>query len=733
MKILIGFILICLNISTVSFSQETVVVLGLGSNEPIIGAKLIIYDSKSDSLFFITNNNGVAHLQTQSVFDSVLVSISSLGYENKSFYLKNNSYQTIYLKPSYIFLNPVVVSGQFQPNEKSNSLYNIDVISRTNIEEKGITNMQEALNNQLSFKTNNGQTNETSLNINGLSGSHVKIMIDGVPVEGRIRGNIDLSQINTDDIQRIEIIEGPVSVVYGTNALGGIVNIITKKYIKNKASGFINSYYETVGKYNFSGGASIYKKKHTFKLSGGRNFFAGFTLNDSLRSKIWQPREQYNANFLYGYQFKRLRLTLASTLFHEKMITKGDLKPPYYTTAFDTYVLTDRLSNRILLNGKLNKKEYVDLTLGYSYYKRKRNTYFKDLTTLKSFLINSNTAQDSTIYNNLIFRGFYSNKLIKDKFSYLFGTEFKQDYIKANRIENNAQQIGNYAVFASLKYSPIKNITIQPSIRYGYNTRYKAPLTPSIIVQWQHKKLKFKGFYAKGFRTPSLKELYLEFHFNSTINLWGNSNLEAENSDHIQLGIEYKNKHFKIESNVFYTKINKLINLVKISDIDWQYQNIGYFIAKGGKINSIIKKNNLKIGLSYSYIGNYNAQFSSDDFNNKFNFSSNFMLNTKYSLKKYRAGLTITYKYNGAINSYYQNQNGTIESSQIGDYSIFNASVFKRFYNNKITLVTGVKNILNTTNVDLIGKVYGFSTSKNATNMAVLWGRTFFVTLKLKL
>lgn len=732
MKALLGYIYICFISSTACFSQ-TVEVIDLELNTPLISAQVTFYttESYSDSVVLLTNNTGVVKVPFNT--DSTNVKIESYGYESYFGKISNSRINIIKLKSISFSLETIVVTGQYSPNTKTNSIYNIEVVDETEIEEKGLVNMQEVLNDQLSFKTNNGHTNETSLNINGLSGAHVKFMIDGVPVEGRVNGNVDLSQINTDDIQRVEIIEGPVSVVYGTNAIGGIVNIITKKYTKNKLESFANGYYETVGKYNFNGGIGYRKGSNTLKASGGRNFFAGFSDYDTSRSQVWKPREQYFGKILFGHKFKTFNLSVIANGFNEKMISKGELKPPYYTTAFDTYNTTTRFTNNYLLNGYLNEKSYLDFTLGYSYYNRHRNIFFKDLTTLESFITEGNSDQDTTVYNNLIFRGFYSNKVKKDKFSYLVGTELKQDFIQANRVQGQQQNMGNYAIYGSMNYQPFTGFSIQPALRYAYNTRYAAPLVPSIITQYNYKSIKLKGFYARGFRTPSLKELFLEFHYNETINLWGNENLTAENSNHFLFSFEYKKEKLRLETKVFYNKVKGLIDLVKISDIDWRYDNIGYFITKGVNANLSYKLKSFKMNLGYSYTGTYDGQFSTEGFTNTFNYSSNVMSNFQYSFKKMDAGITASYKYIGQINSFYLTDDGTIENSQIGKYSIVDLTLFKRFYNKKLTLVGGVKNLLNTTEVNLTGNVYGFSSSKNADSMAVLWGRTGFISLKLKL
>jgi len=83
----------------------------------------------------------------------------------------------------------------------------------------------------------------------GLSGQYVKVLIDGVPLEGRsgTANAVDLSQINVLSIDRIEIVEGPMSVNYGADALGGVINVITKKSTSQKLSAQVSLHEETVG------------------------------------------------------------------------------------------------------------------------------------------------------------------------------------------------------------------------------------------------------------------------------------------------------------------------------------------------------------------------------------------------------------------------------------------------------------------------------------------------------
>jgi outer membrane receptor for ferrienterochelin and colicins len=124
------------------------------------------------------------------------------------------------------------------------------IIDRVDIDRQAATNLRELLDNQLNMSVKNDNVLGSSISMQGISGQNIKILIDGVPVIGRLNGNIDLSQINLNNIERVEIIEGPLSVDFGTDALAGTINLITNKSQYDKASSSINLYYETVGHYN---------------------------------------------------------------------------------------------------------------------------------------------------------------------------------------------------------------------------------------------------------------------------------------------------------------------------------------------------------------------------------------------------------------------------------------------------------------------------------------------------
>ncbi|MBW7892864.1 MAG: TonB-dependent receptor plug domain-containing protein, partial [Chitinophagaceae bacterium] len=129
-------------------------------------------------------------------------------------------------------LSEVVVTGQYKPQSVKNSVYQVRVIPYEQIQKQGAAKLQDVLSNQLNIRfSQDPATGGSNINMLGLAGQNVKVLIDGVPVVGRqgTSNEVNVNQIEVNSIERIEIIEGPMSVIYGADALAGVINIITRK------------------------------------------------------------------------------------------------------------------------------------------------------------------------------------------------------------------------------------------------------------------------------------------------------------------------------------------------------------------------------------------------------------------------------------------------------------------------------------------------------------------------
>ena len=295
-----------LNLSLQAFGQTKISIVDEG-NYPVPSVHITLFNKQGKQIAMqLTNNVGVAlfskeTLQGQQELDA---KISFIGFETKYQKIQPNQNYNVILKESNVLLNQVVVTAQYSANSPEKAVHKIEIIDRKKIDAMGAINLEDVLSNSMGIRIEQDNVLGSGISLQGLSGQNVKILIDGIPVVGRLNGNIDLSQINLDNIDRIEIVNGPLSVNYGTNALAGTINIITKKSGHPGFNGSILGMYQSVGNYNLSGNMNYRWKNNTIKLSGGRKYFDGWSPNsdffsyphetpaDTNRSLQWNPKIQ---------------------------------------------------------------------------------------------------------------------------------------------------------------------------------------------------------------------------------------------------------------------------------------------------------------------------------------------------------------------------------------------------------------------------------------------------------
>jgi len=127
-----------------------------------------------------------------------------------------------------IEFSPVVITGYLIPTDTRNTVNSVKVITEETIQNRAVSNLEELLGNEANIRISHDPILGGSIGINGIRGENLKILIDGVPVIGRNNGSVDASQIPLSNVRQVEIIEGSQSLIYGSDAAGGVINIITK-------------------------------------------------------------------------------------------------------------------------------------------------------------------------------------------------------------------------------------------------------------------------------------------------------------------------------------------------------------------------------------------------------------------------------------------------------------------------------------------------------------------------
>ena len=630
-------------------------------------------------------------------------------------------------------LNDAVVTGQYGENSLQNSVFKVKVIDAQRIQQQGAVNLKDVLANEINIRINQDPSLGSSINLQGVTGQNIKILIDGVPVIGREGGNVDLTQINLNNVERIELVEGPMSVNFGSDALGGVINIITKKAVTKSKSFNLGTYYESIGQYNTDGGVNFGFKRTSWQINGGRNFFDGYNENEKItRFRLWKPREQYFADAAVSFSGISGNWRIQNSWFTEKVTSRDSgTVTPFYAYGLDQYYYTTRYTTSVFWDKKLKNNFSVNIIGSGNYYKRVRNTLRKDLVSLQEEQTTAADLNDTNQFYLLMSRGFISKNKKDAKINYQLGYEVNHEFTEGGKIEGGAQQFTDYNIFASTELKPTKKITLRPGFRAIHHSKFDAPFVPAINIKWEITSyLKLRASYARGFRAPSLKEMYLKF-VDPSHNVHGNPNLKAETGDNLQLFTTFeitKQKHmFRFEPSLFYNHITNMIDLAMVNaqTIEATYINVGEFISQGVNFNMEYKTPVYGIQAGYALTGRNNS-YNPDD---KFYSSNEVRINFTATHPKKNTSVALFYKYNGKLQAYqYNYTNNEVMLGYINAFNVLDVTLSQPFFKKRLNTTLGVKNILDVRNVraSIVGGVHQSSSN----NAMVAMGRTLFFSIR---
>lgn len=623
-------------------------------------------------------------------------------------------------------LNEIVITAQIGESSRKNSINNVISISKEEIEEFNTLNLGDLLNQQALFDIQIDPVLGASIEIQGMSGNNVNILVDGIPVIGRKGGQIDVSQLNLSNIEKIEIVKGPSSISYGSNSTGGVINLISKRNIQNNQI-ILSNYYENIGLNQLNIDLNKKIKQQQFNINIGCSNFIGYS-EDTLRAKEWKPKRQYFGQIMWVSKIKENDIRLKSYFFDEKIIEMGNENyPPFDGTALDNHYLTYRNTNDLSI---VRKKENYSLNtlVSQSSTKFKRVQYSIDLLTDEELKTNNPdfTSED-------LFTAFYSrveyNRLNWSKISAQFGLDYRNDMVRGGRIQSGKAESFEWAFFSKTELKLTTNLKGQIGIRIPYHSIYSAPLTPSLQLHFSKSpKLQYRASYARGFRAPSIKELFMEF-IDSNHNIIGNSELDAEyshafNSSIVFTPYQKNSKYVQIDLEASLQYLNNKIELAQIENTtNYTYFNISK--AKYYGLNTTIDSkisNSSKVSIGWNiYKTEFNESLKPSTF-------QNITLLYKYTNLKYKFGGNINFKISPEITTQ-RFENDKLISVQQEPYELINLNMHKTLSKYNSTISFGMKNLMNVKNILSIGNGAAHSSSESL----ISWGRTFFVNLKITL
>lgn len=629
-------------------------------------------------------------------------------------------------------IEEVVVTGEKNEVSKKNAVRKIKVIGSEQIKQSSAINLSDLLRTQLNIRISNDPILGGGLSMNGMGGNNLKIMVDGVPLVGRLNGEIDLTQIQIDQYERIEIVEGPLAVEYGTNSLAGTINLITSQSSGEKASATAKVRYESVGVYAQTASLSGGKGRCSGKLQLSHNSFDGWSSSDenwdwiedyyadSARVNTWNPKVQKQASASGKIILDNVLILPRVDLLSENIQNKGYPRAPYGESAFDDEYDTQRFIHSVNIKSYGDNELKWDVLASYQRYNRTKSSFNTDLTTLQRTPLSAE-MQDTTRVTNYMTRG-TRHVLFFDGLTARIGWDISQDSFQGKRIANSTMSMSDIAAFSILEHQSTSSVQ-QLGLRKAYNSAFKTPLLPSYNALLKLGDFRYRISYAKGFRSPSLKELHFIF-VDLNHQIFGNENLIPETSNYLQASASFSRKN-EASVRVFYNNVRDQISLVDQLDGTFRYVNFYSFISRGLEWSVSQKHKSISTELGISFIGRKNTLFLSEDTNN-FTYTPELSCNVSYNITK-NTNLNANYKFNGSRERFVDDGDGEVESVKSSPYSILDTSVSFTSNQGRYAIQFGAKNLFNVTTINSAQS----SSAHGAGVNWVAWGRSYVVSFSI--
>ena len=472
-------------------------------------------------------------------------------------------------------LNPVVVTGSGHHQRLKSTATPVHVLSAQEIHEQGITTFDGAMTRMMPQVSMAPNSMGTFLRLNGLGNKYILILINGQKLSGDISNNIDLSRISMSRVKRIEILDGAASSLYGSDAIAGVINIITDQPTQQLVGGTSDTRVSGHGQLTESVSLDIFK-----------NGFGSYTSFTHDRADSYQNNHQ---EYVKGSDTET-QLTIAPlfTGYRSNIVGQRFTYAPHQHLAlnagFDySYKITDRPDTRDDITGG------TDYEMRYKGFRWNVGGIYK-FTAKNSLQANFTVDRfrygkeyDVETKTNAIGDYVQSKKQrmmdgelkailgLTRNSTTIFGANWRKDYLTATS-GNIDESVYALAAYAQHEQKLFKDLTATIGLRLTHHETFNNHLTPKVALMYAPGNFRFRATYSAGFRAPGLDELY--YHYFSVNRgkaqiSFGNQNLKPEKSNYFSLNAEYRDEVIAVSVTGYLNRINDMVvkENVKVNEV----------------------------------------------------------------------------------------------------------------------------------------------------------------------
>lgn len=462
-------------------------------------------------------------------------------------------------------LNPVVVTGSGHHQRLKSTATPVSVLSALEMQEQGITTLDGALTRMLPQVSMAPSSMGSFLRLDGLGNKYILILVNGQRLTGDISNNTDLNRINMSRVKRIEVLDGAASSLYGSDAIAGVINIITDQPTKNLIQGGSDTRVSGQGQLTENVLLDIYTKgfgsytsySHDRADSYQNNDLEYTDKNETATQRTLAPLfTGYRANVV-GQKFTlspNQHLALNAGIDYSHKITDRPATRTDITGGTDYEMRYQGLRWNAGGIYKFSNRHSLQADFVADYFRYGKEYDVATKTNAVGDYVQSKRqrALDGEVKAIL---GLFDNSTT------IFGADWRHDYLEATsgNIDKGAYTL---AAYAQHEHKFLRDFTITAGLRFTHHETFKSHLTPKATLMYAPGNFRFRATYSAGFRAPGLDELY--YHYFSVNRgkaqiSFGNRDLKPEKSHYFALNAEYHSSIFTVGVTGFINRINDMV------------------------------------------------------------------------------------------------------------------------------------------------------------------------------
>ncbi|UMY65439.1 MULTISPECIES: TonB-dependent siderophore receptor [unclassified Flavobacterium] len=518
-------------------------------------------------------------------------------------------------------LQEVIVTGTRTERAIATLPLPTQIITGGSIKKLGLSRLNEIIQEQTGLLTVPDFGGGEGIQMQGLDAAYVMILIDGQPLLGRSAGTLDLSRISINNIERIEIVKGASSSLYGSEALAGVVNIITKNpSVADKIQGNVNYKLATFNTHDVSATFGYGRKKVGVELFA--NYFKtdGYDLSDDDFLQTVEPYHNVTVQPKVTISFSdRMNLSVNSRLYKQNQNYKAEIETDVYSGESKI----DEWNNSILLNQTISDHfklvydlyatnykahEYLNGQNNQPFEESKFNQWYYRPEIRSHYKVGTNTLSTGVGLNyETLDRTYFENKTtltseyIFSQFEW-FGKE-KWNILAGFRYDHHHQYQSQFSPKMGINYKWNDHFSLKASVGYGY----KAPDLRQLYFDFTNSAV---GYTVLGYNVAEEKLALLQSQGQILVNngFSFSDPLKPESSVNFNFGGHYEKDKWSFDYNFFYNTIKNLIDTRAIAQKTngqnvFSYFNIDRIFTYGLEVNSTYKANsNFSVSVGYQYL-----------------------------------------------------------------------------------------------------------------------------------